>query len=518
MIKMRQIQRYAVVVMLTMCMTPLFAQRNDYVWLGGYRSIPGSLVFQDSVLDKCYGITRLDFNYSPKTVTFDSMTMSFERSIISYSDSMGKLLFYSNGYQIRNRWDELVEHGDTMNYDFTSYYDTSYYKYGMLGSGAGIMALPISRNQDSFMFFYNGIDYRYYQYQFRCALLDMSANGGHGRLVYRDRLLGAEVSSGAIGATRHANGRDWWVISQTDHTPTFYRILLHEHGGMEVDSNLIGLFKVFGPDTGMTGGGQFSPDGSMYAYADNVSSVLYLYDFDRCSGQFTNMRYWHRPDVSFQFALSSAVFSPDSRMLYVNRDSVMFQFDTHASDVWGSMDTIAVYTSTGDPDYFRSEFGRGQLGPDGKIYISHGLGSLNYDIIDSPNAKGAACHFLRHGLLARSHYGGLPNFPNHRLGKAAAPCTVGIEEVNGTPLDIALIPNPAQSMVTVDYASIDWMQYNSMRLTVTDMLGQQVYQYELPRFSALHRVDVSGYTSGMYFVTLTSPQGRILGVRKLVRE
>jgi hypothetical protein len=88
----------------------LTAQRNDYVWIGGYDSYSKR---DTTKLNNSWGISKLDFNQTPRSVTYDSLGMNFARAVVSYSDDSGKLLFYCNGFQLRNKWDELIQYGDT---------------------------------------------------------------------------------------------------------------------------------------------------------------------------------------------------------------------------------------------------------------------------------------------------------------------------------------------------------------------------------------------------------------------
>ena len=87
-------------------------QKQDYVWLAGYHE--GVPNFTDSITHYGAGTSRLDFNYSPRAVTLDSF-MDFSRTCITYSDTSGHLLFASNGIQIRNGRNELIEGGDSLN-------------------------------------------------------------------------------------------------------------------------------------------------------------------------------------------------------------------------------------------------------------------------------------------------------------------------------------------------------------------------------------------------------------------
>src|SRR5579863_5835428 len=70
------------------------AQKNDYIWLTGYDSwAPDST----AAWGFRYGNSKMDFNYSPVNISFDSLQMFFDVTNTSFCDSDGNLLFYTNG-------------------------------------------------------------------------------------------------------------------------------------------------------------------------------------------------------------------------------------------------------------------------------------------------------------------------------------------------------------------------------------------------------------------------------------
>lgn len=48
------------------------AQKHDYIWFGGYSSHNGII---DS--NRTYGITKLNFNFTPVEISYDSDSLSF---------------------------------------------------------------------------------------------------------------------------------------------------------------------------------------------------------------------------------------------------------------------------------------------------------------------------------------------------------------------------------------------------------------------------------------------------------
>jgi hypothetical protein len=96
-------------------------------------------------------------------------------------------------------------------------------------------------------------------------------------------------------------------------------------------------------------------------------------------------------------------------------------------------------------------------------------------------------------------------------------CANGIADINN-PEIFTISPNPPHSLVDIDYGAVDWSNNLSLHLHITDMLGLSVYAYDVSRFSALHQVDASSFPTGIYVVTITDMQGRMMGVKKLIKE
>lgn len=102
------------------------AQKHDYIWFGGYSSHNGII---DS--NKTYGITKLNFNFNPIEISYDSLGMNFMDAPCIMSDKDGNLLFYSNGNYIANKWDVPIENSDSLSFGWMSYvWDSSIVKDG----------------------------------------------------------------------------------------------------------------------------------------------------------------------------------------------------------------------------------------------------------------------------------------------------------------------------------------------------------------------------------------------------
>ncbi|MBS1683243.1 MAG: hypothetical protein JSS76_00705 [Bacteroidetes bacterium] len=487
------------------------SQKEDYVWLSGYHS--GALY--DSTIHHYFAIDKIDFNSSPPRVSLDTdITINFDASVVSFSDSNGNLLFYSNGIEIRNKWDEVIQNSRPMNDGWVdNVYNPSILSYGYPHAEA-IMALPVPGSRSDFIFFQCFGDSTPGITSINCpklltTYLSMADSNGHGKVHYRDSLLLADIITPNITACKHANGNDWWILVSKQNSNCYYRILLTDSGAKVLpDQSCLGEIIPF-DDGGIC---SFSPDGSKYA-ALNYMKGMMLYDFDRCTGLLSNTHFYPIPNlVDSGWIFTGATFSSNSRFLYGTIGMYLLQFDTWQSDPLSNPDTIARFDGFADP--LGSYYTNGQLGPDEKIYIT-GNAEGNYSVIDSPNLKGAACQFRPHGLNMPALSWGPPNHPNYKLGKqiggACDSTHIGIAEIDAG-AGIRISPNPVLSTgVLTIYASGDGM------VQFTDGIGRTVYMSDLHAGSNAIPCDALHTQEGMIFYSVQLRHGTANGKVVIMR-
>ncbi|MCO6477226.1 MAG: PKD domain-containing protein [Phaeodactylibacter sp.] len=178
----------------------------------------------------------------------------------------------------------------------------------------------------------------------------------------------------------------------------------------------------------------FSPDGTKYAridikYAGESEHRVTIYDFDRCTGEFTSFTSFTFIDLAF--GGGGLAFSENSRFLYVTSWFNVYQFDLNVSNVEATKIKIAEYDGFEDPIYdLNTDFKLAQLGPNGKIYIACGTNANYLHVIHTPNNQGLACNVEQHALeLAALNDRSIPNFPYYGLGPldGSACDTLGID-------------------------------------------------------------------------------------------
>ncbi len=381
------------------------AQFYDNNWILGYNSMSDAK--SETIL--------LDFTTSPPAVTNHPLWLDFASTNVTMSDSAGGFIFYSNGCQIRNKLDQPMPNGDSLNWGEIA---QAYCDFGY-PLPSGVIALPAPGN-----------DHEYYLIHQREELdndvgvripdllwtkVDMDLNSGKGAVTAKNQALYNAYFFDSAMATRHANGRDWWVLVPDWAEARYYSFLLTPWGFRDTVVQEIGQKPPFPEEMDYGGQNTFSPDGSHYVDQDGRNGVR-LFDFDRCTGLLSNFRhYGFSPETVYGLG---AAFSPDSRFLYVCSRNHVFQFDLwEGGDLAAAVDTVATYDGFLSPPPFPTSFYMMQLGPDGKIYITHQTGAKHIHYIEYPNRKGTACGVRQHSIGLPQYKG--PewfDYPFYRLG------------------------------------------------------------------------------------------------------
>jgi hypothetical protein len=245
-------------------------------------------------------------------------------------------------------------------------------------------------------------------------------------------------NAGAAAACRHANGRDWWLVSVGYDTNELY-VFLFDPSGIQLHHTEVTSYKF----SKTTVQGLFSPDGNHWichgvgndlgrTSSEYQYNEIHVLNFDRSSGKFSNHRrhtFVHEL-TKLKYAIG-AVVSPNSRFLYISLNQVLYQYDLTEQEF--QLSKVLVDSIIFDPDEtYPSNYFLGQLAPDGRIYYTSGNGSLFMNIVHEPNKKGSACKAQNHALpLKLYNQISIPYFPNYRLGPIdGSECdTLGIDNV-----------------------------------------------------------------------------------------
>lgn len=196
-----------------------------------------------------------------------------------------------------------------------------------------------------------------------------------------------------MACTKHANGRDWWIIIE-DYLTNNHRIFLFDPSGIHLyRTQQIGEIA---DSLDATGNSNFTPDGSKFIkYLRGYQ--IQVFDFDRCSGILSNAK-----TINNELALNSdfcyLAISSNSRFLYFNCDSLIWQYDLYANDLKQTETLVGVWDGFYFKDQLSTAFNQMSLAEDGKIYVSCRSSTNLIHVINNPNEKGLNCNFILRGL------------------------------------------------------------------------------------------------------------------------
>ena len=450
----------------------------------------------------------MDLNFNTGSLIMNPVQryMNFSETNGEICDSAGNLLFYSNGIYIANSLDDTMQNGSGLNpSDFT----TDHYRYG-LTLPQGNLIIPFVEDSTKYYLFHETSDDRFNSYcsfYLYYSVIDMKLNNGLGAVIQKNTvLLHDSLVEGRITACKHANGRDWWIF-----VPRFMNGMMYEYlvtpQGIQGPwlKNLVTHRNIW------FGQAVFSPQGNKFAYYEPYGD-LDIWDFDRCSGDFTNQVHI---DINDSAAGGGAAFSPSGRYLYISSMNYMYQFDMYASSIDSSRITVGVYdgyTSYSLPTVFYLS----ALAQDGKIYTNSGNSSTEIHVINFPDSAGLACDFCQHCVfLPGANAFTMPNHPNYFLGaEGGTICDslpTGITTIRKPVDEFSLFPNPSRNDV---YLTLGNDEIKSVR--VSNALGQDVsLENDIIKGEYLHW-NVSSLESGIYFLEITTKDALIN--RRFVRE
>jgi gliding motility-associated-like protein len=356
----------------------------------------------------------IDFRSGTAIPLTDEDVMTSFKSSAAISDSLGNLLFFTDGKKVWNRDFGLMQNANSLE--------------GDLGVTQTAIIVPVPLNNDKYYIFTidvisyksdntfttNGLSY---------TIIDMTMRGnmGDARDTMNTPLLKPVCQK--LTAVKHKNQHDYWVIVHEWNSRRFFAYLVNSSGNLVPVISDVGSFigGGFSDQNNAYGYMKASPDGSKIALAVSGFNNIELYDFDNSTGLISNPESYTTTDPGI--SPYGIEFSSDSRKLYVSLlqlvgngppgfASRIYQFDL----LKGLNNPVLIDSIQG------IRTGGLQLAPDGRIYISRTINLLqkkdSLDVIYNPTRPGKECNFnlldnipdSRFSLDGRKSIYGLPTF------------------------------------------------------------------------------------------------------------
>ena len=490
---MRKVLIFLVLLILSAIITR--AQGVSNIWLIGYTS------FTDQYTSSTKA--TIDFNLGMTNVVPSIRKMKFSGTQGNISDGNGNLLMASNGLWIANASNDTMLNGSGLNPGPITQSWPDYLPMPNCN-----VFLPWPGDSSKYVLFhmvanpsmYNACSELFY------TIIDMTLSNGLGGVISKNQVALQDTFSWGIGVCKHANGRDWWIVVLKDNSNVIKKLLLTPNGLINMGSQSFGTLLTY---IGTAAQLIFSPNGQKFAYntlyggpSPYYTIVKYL-DFDRCTGQFSNLQTLPIFDTNYGFGTA---FSPNSKYLYACTTYHVFQFNTDTSNIMGSIDTVATNDTFFSPVFpLIANFYLMYLANDNKIYITSNNGVVDLHYINYPDSGGVACDVRQHDLhLPCYQLRGVPNHPNYFLGaEIGSICDslqVGVAELNTTNINIKLYPNPANDFFWLDY-DISHVTGNG-KLIIYNTFGEVVLQKTIFNYFKTIKVDCCSLPQGVYYILL----------------
>ncbi|MFN0173401.1 MAG: T9SS type A sorting domain-containing protein [Saprospiraceae bacterium] len=465
----------------------------DQIWLHGINDLPGQ---------SGYGNAFLKFENGLVFTNQTDLRMNFESTMAVMPDTLGNILFYTNGCYIANREGDTMPNGAGINPGEMSDWTCPTSGYA---SPMGAMILQMPENPTLYYLFHMGVKYgseRKLNYgPFYYTVVDMSLDGGKGAVISKNNIV-ADGDFEPFTAVRHGNGRDWWLVFPAYGTNKYRKFLFSATGLQDEGVQQIGQAL----SCRYIGSSAFSPNGIRYARQQHCGVVAM--DFDRCVGQFSNDRFMTLP--SNAFGGGGVAFNKDGNSLLVST-----QLSIQVADLTQPVPYLD--TIVGSLDIIGSSLHLMQYAPDGKIYLSNlGRGTF-YHVINSPNEQSIG--FQQRGFdLANYSVRTLPNYPNYRLYDVpGSVCdTLGIDApmVSSTNPNLSkeekiqVFPNPTTGII--QWSGI--ADYTPTTVRIHNILGKLISEKK----STNGHTNLEEVPDGLYFITLLGEKGHFLTTKAVI--
>ncbi|MBS1922978.1 MAG: T9SS type A sorting domain-containing protein [Bacteroidetes bacterium] len=432
--------------------------------------------------------------------------MKFMEAQANISDSAGNLLFYTNGCWIANATGDTMVNGGGLN---PGPFANGYCSFGFPKPITQVI-LPYPDSVGKYLLLHQTGDVSVYPRNLYYSIIDMSLDSGRGAVTLKNQIAFSDTLVFGVTACKHANGRDWWVAVLKDSSDVVFTVLLTPNGITNIQQQHLNVPM----HTSFSSIQAFSPDGTKYAYITMSPTGIMgkpykrdirLFDFDRCSGLFSNSKYTLLPDSIYGLGLG---FSPNSKLLYQFSQINIYQYDLQAAQIWQTQQLVAQYDTFSYGGW--TDFCYMYLAANGKFYISSCSGAPYFGVIDQPDSAGLTCNVLQHAVQTPCYLGfSHVNHPNYYLDRLiGSPCDTltSINDLKEHDFHFSIAPNPSNGSFKIMYLL---PQNCKGTFEVFDITGKKVFSYNLPPWSTMQYISLPKIASGIYQCVITSGNERV---------
>ena len=438
--------------------------------------------------------------------------MEFWGTEATISDEQGNFLISSNGVWIANATGDTMMNGGGLNpgSNVNSFPD------GILNPFANLI-LPFPGDSTKYILIHHTDEwdgFSYPSYKVFSTQIDITLDGGLGGVTSKNTVVFTDTMNWGFGACRHANGRDWWVVSSKHNSNKIFKFLITSGGIFFYGEQTLNVPVAYYNVTHLS----FNNQGTNFSYyvydSLTLNSSLIIADFDRCTGTFYN-------ETTIPITLNSYLwgisYSPSGQFVYVCSSAFIFQIELGTFVI----DTVAVYDgfiSGLPPTCCATTFFLMYLAANGKIYVTSGSSTQHIHEINYPDSAGVACDVQQHAInVGVWQFRAVPNHPNYYLGAADGTIcdSLGLNSLHDTGYleqSFTLKPNPNSGVFEVLYLL---PQGEEGTLEVYDISGKRIYSQYLPPWSTMQGVSLpEAVPAGLYNAVIRSD--RYYAARKFV--
>jgi hypothetical protein len=454
-----------------------------------------------------FGDNWLDFssNDTIKITPIAPIAYKIGTTASSLCDTVGNLLFYTNGCHLWNANNQIIAGTAGFNAQPNTYstycdsYDAGIYK-------GNVVSLPEPTNDSIFHLFHlpekviqdqNGWNTTRFNLLQQTILI---RTNGHLQRKFLNKTVYQTPANTYLEpnvmAIRHGNGQDWWLITTQLNVQNFYSFLLQP--------NLMS-------STPIISSGQTITDNYKNIYYNNEGNQIivstrnqvFIFPFDRCTGQVGAAKILELRD-NIQ---SVSAISTTNHWIYVAAYSHILRFDA-TQNTFAKPQIVAEK----DGNCLNSHFYYPFFTPNGQLIITHYEGYL--DLIKNPEDSVPVFQSLRYRL---SNYPAfeVPIYPNFKLGALPNnPCGVVIStpeiNPNETLQNIWVYPNPVNDegfMLKMPKAN------QNSSLQIYNYQSQKTQNIPIKKGESELFIPTNEFPSGVYFINL---EGTTLSTKFIV--